>query len=140
MPQFKVEGLGELSAALEDMAMLPDEVLDGMLYAEADVVEPAIKAKALAYGVNDTGKLVNSIKRGKVKRSADGRTLSVSAQGSRTRGGITTRNSEIAFLNEYGKRNVPARPFMRDATEESADEAVQAAERVYDEYLKSKNL
>ena len=80
-----------------------------MLYAEADVVEPAIKAKALAYGVNDTGKLVNTIKRGKVKRSADGRALSVSAQGSRTRGGITTRNSEIAFLNEYGKRNVPAK-------------------------------
>lgn len=29
---------------------------------------------------------------------------------------------------------------MRDAVEESVDEAVKAAEKVYDNYLKSKNL
>lgn len=140
MAKIEVNGLGELFAAFDDFASLPEELLDNMLRAEADVVEPAIKAKAHAYGVEDTGLLISSIKRGKIKRSRDGKTLSIEAQGSRTRGNITTRNTEVAYLNEYGSRKVKARPFMRDATEESEAEAVKAAEKVYDNYLKSKNL
>lgn len=144
MPQFEVLGYGELSAALEDLANLPDELLDEMLEAESDVVESAIKAKAAAYGVEDTGQMISSIKRGPVRRIRDGKALTISPQGSRKRGNTVTRNAEIAFINEYGKGKEkqvqPARPFMRDAVEGSADEAVQAAASVYDDYLKSKNL
>lgn len=140
MPQFEVQGYGELSAALEDLANLPDELLDEMLEAESDVVESAIKAKAAAYGVEDTGQMISSIKRGPIRRIRDGKALTISPQGSRKRGNTVTRNAEISFINEYGKQNTPARPFMRDAVEGSADEAVQAAASVYDDYLKSKNL
>lgn len=144
MPKFEVQGYGELSAALEDLAALSDELLDGMLNAEADVVDPAIKQKAKAYGVSDTGEMIRSIRRGKTRRFRDGKALSIAPQGSRKRGNTVTRNAEIAFINEYGKGKEkqiqPARPFMRDAVEGSADEAVQAAADVYDNYLKSKNL
>ena len=51
-----------------------------------------------------------------------------------------TRNAEIAFINEYGKRGVPARNFIRKANEQSAAASTQAAAAVYDKYLQSKEL
>lgn len=144
MARFEVRGFGDLIADIASLAKLPEEAMDDMLHAEADVVEPAIKAKAEAYGVKDTGMTVESIKRGKAKKSPDGRTMLISPQGTRKRGNTEVRNAEIAFINEYGrgtdKQIQPARPFMRDAVAESEDEAVEAAQKVYDEYLKSKNF
>ncbi len=126
--------------SFEELANIPDEVLDEMLEAQADVIEPAQREKARAYGVYGTGGVIASITRGKVKRSSKGRTLSIYPRGSRKRGNTTTREAEIAFINEFGKRNQPARPFIRDANESAADEAVQASKAVYDSWLQSKNL
>lgn len=58
-------------------------------------------------------------------------------QGTNERG---NRNAEVAFINEFGKHGQPARPFIKTANEEAADTAVEAAAKVYDKYLKSKNL
>ena len=77
------------------------------------------------------------------KKLLDGQEISVYPQGSRTRGRYkksTTRNAEIAFVNEYGKRGQKARPFIRDANAESESKMEKAAFRIYDNYLKSKNL
>lgn len=56
--------------------------------------------------------------------------------------GNKRRTAEVAFVNEYGvkSRKMPAKPFIRTANEKSADAAHDAAARVYDEFLKSKNL
>ena len=66
--------------------------------------------------------------------------MSVYPQGSRKRGNTTTSNSEIAFINEFGKHGQPPRPFIQTANEKYADRAVDAAFDVYDEYLRSRNL
>lgn len=139
MARLSVDGAAELQLSHEQLAALPDTMLDSMLDAEADVVERAQKAKGEAYGVHRTGVTLASIKRGKKRRTKDGRAVEVAPQGTNARG---NRNAEVAFLNEYGvpSKKIAPRPFIRDANEECADEAVAAAEKVYDDYLKKKGL
>lgn len=52
----------------------------------------------------------------------------------------TKRNAEVAYINEYGKKNQPPRPFMRDGAERAAGEAVQQEEQKFNDYLTSKGL
>lgn len=51
-----------------------------------------------------------------------------------------TRNAEILFVNEYGKRGQKARPAIRDANEACAEQMVSAQMAVYDKHLRSKDL
>ena len=51
----------------------------------------------------------------KAKQTDDGGYEKITFDGTRRRGKTTTRNAEIAFVNEYGKRGQDARPFMRTA-------------------------
>ena len=50
------------------------------------------------------------------------------------------RAAEVAFVDEFGKQGQPARPFIQTANEKAADPAIDAAARVYDDFLKSKNF
>lgn len=97
-------------------------------------------AQANGAKVPPTGISAKSIQKGKVKKDRDGRSLSVYPRGTRKRGGQTTRNAEIAFINEYGKRGQPARPAIGTANKKKEEEAVAAGERVYNQFLDSRNL
>lgn len=142
LPMAKVElnGFDEFAVDLAELARMPDSVLDDMLKAEAAVVVKAHKASISNFGLVDTGKLLNSIKFGTVKKSSDGKYIIVSPSG--TYPNRKTRVAEVAFINEYGApgRGIPARQWMKEANEACAEEATKAAYDVYDEYLKSKNL
>lgn len=140
MANVSVSGLDELFDDLESIIELPDEVALAMLTAEAEVIENAQAAEAVAMGVYATGTTVKSIKHSKSLKVKDGeRCLYVYPMGNR-RDGNTRRAAEVAYVNEYGTATQPARPFIKTANEKSADAAVDAAARVYDGYLKSKNL
>lgn len=134
MAKLDVSGFDELELTLEEMASLPESVLDEMLDAQAAVIVTAQKAKGAAYGVRRTGMTLGSIKAGRPKRIRDGKSISIYPQGVNKDG---NRNAEVAFINEYGKRGQPARPFIRDANESAAGAAVSAAEQIYDNWLKS---
>lgn len=150
MAEIGFVGLDDLMLSMEEIAQIPDDVKDEMLNAMADVLVPSQQAKARAYGVEDTGLLISSIKKGEPKLKKDTRVIYVYPQGSRTR--VTrdrktgekkvtkVRNAEIAFINEYGDRRQKARPFIRDANEACAEATTQAGFEVYDKWLKSKNL
>lgn len=120
----------------------PDDVKVEILEAQAEVVERVQKEKAKVHKVEDTGLTLESIRHGKPWTTKDGKAMHVYPQGTRKRGDKTIRNGEIAFLNEYGqpKRGIAARPFIREANEACADEAVQKAYKVYDDYLNKKGL
>lgn len=135
-----LEGLDGLCLSMSEIAEIPNDVQDAMLNAQADVAIPAQQAKARSYGVVDTGLVISSIKKTKPKIGKDGRCIYVYPQGSRKRGKKTTRNAEIAFIAEYGRRKQKARPFIRDANESCAEQTTQAAAKIYDSWLKSKNL
>lgn len=141
MARLEVQGI--TGTNLETSGLnVTDELLDAMLDAEAEVVVRAQKAKGQAYGVhqkNNGGMTLASIKPGKKHRYKGDRCIEVAPQGKNRRG---NRNGEVAFLNEYGvpSKNIAPRPFIRDANEECADEAVAAAYKVLDIHYNKKGL
>lgn len=139
-----VNGLDGLIDDLADLARLPDSVVDGILDAEADIILSAQREEIEKHwrGPHSAGISAKSIKKGKIKKGKDGRSISVYPQGTRKRGGRIIRNAEIAFINEYGapKKRIAARPAIDTANKKNEREAVDAGERVYHSYLDSKNL
>lgn len=150
MARLSSHGLDELQLDLKTIATLPVSVQDEMLTAMAKVTAEAQRQKAKAYGVQapGSGKTIKSIKPGKVKIDKYGRReIFVTPVGTRERGGKRkgtkskrVRNAEIAFVNEYGKKNQKARPFVRDGNEASAAASTEAAFQIYDRFLQSNNL
>ena len=143
MAEFSCNGLDGLMLSLQEIAEIPEEVQDEMLRAGAEVVAKAQREKVRAYGIYDGSSpkhVADSIKPGKVKLKKGQRIIYVSPTGSRRRGKTGTRNSEILFVNEYGRRGQKARPAVRDANEASAKATTAAQAEVYDKYLRSKDL
>lgn len=138
MAKLSFEGIDGLILSLEEIAELPDDVAKAMLDAEAKIVEEASIAAGMQLGVYRTGQTLSSIRRGRMRKGRDGvRQMYVTPQGVNDRG---ERNAAVAFVNEFGKREQPARPFMHLAAETAAAPAAEAAANIYDEFLKSKNL
>ena len=139
-----MNGLDALSDDLAALARLPDSVIDGILEAEADVILPAQRAEIEKQWRGKYSEKISSrsIKKGKVKKDKDGRSLSIYPQGKRERGGQTVRNAEIAFINEYGApgRHIAARPAIDAANKKKEKEATDAGERVYHRFLDSRGL
>ena len=144
MADLSIDGLDQLTMDLEELANLPTALLEEMINAESDVVVSAqrTKAKVMLSGKYSKGSVSNAISKKKARKAGDGIRQMITVDGivrdEHHRSG--TRVAEIAFINEFGKTGQPARPFMKIANEESADAAVSAALKVYDDYLKSKNL
>lgn len=140
MAKLSVDGLDDLILSLQEIEDIPDDVAAAMLDAEAQVVEEAQIAQGVTMGVYDTGDTLRSIRRGRMKRAKDGgRVVYVTPQGVNDK---EERNAAVAFINEYGvpSRKIPARPFIKLANEAAASPAVEEAAKIYDEFLKSKNL
>lgn len=140
MAEFSCLGLDEVLKDLTAVSEIPDDVMDEMLNAGADVVVTAQKRKIRQYRIYDTGQVQRSIKKGKVKIKDGKRVIFVSPTGSRKRGNTVTKNADILFVNEFGKRGKKARPAIRDANEESAEATTAAEAAVLDKWMKSKNL
>lgn len=146
MAEFGCAGLDDLMLSLQEIAEIPVDVQDEILGAQADVVVEAQREKVRAFGIYDGSSPVhvaNSIKKGRPKTRRSGRVVYVTPMGSRTRGKSKrqkTRNAEILFVNEFGKRGQAARPAVATANEESAEATTMAGFRVYDAWLKSKDL
>lgn len=142
MASFEVDGIVELENDLIAVMDLPDSVADGILNAEADVIAEA-QQRAITKmwkGRYSTGTTARAVKKGRVRKKSSGKYITVYPQGSRNRKEKSYRNAEIAFVNEYGKRGQPGRPAIRIANEQAADKAAAAGEKVYNDYLDSKNL
>lgn len=139
MATFDCKGIDDLMLSMAEIAAVPEDIQDEMLNAQANIVERAQKSKGEAYGVHRAGSGVTlgSIKRTKIKSGKDGRGLYVYPQGKNADG---NRNAEVAFINEFGKKGQSARPFINDANESSAAQTTEAARKVYDAWLSSKNL
>lgn len=168
MPRVELKGIDELIQTMTEASQIPDDVIDEMLNARADVIVAAQREEAQKLGMGygettynntrntsptnyllgqkknyTTGTLARSIKKGKIKNKDGKHVLYITPVGRRSRGKekkTVVRNAEIAFLNEYGTRTINARNFLRTANEKCADAAVKAEAAVYDRWLKEKGL
>ena len=99
----------------------------------AEVAEAAVKRSGETLGVRDPESnvhILDHITHSKPKKTETGGYSDVTFSGSRTRGRTKTRNAEIAFINEYGKRGQPARPFIATAAEQYADQIAEPGEKI----------
>ena len=128
-----VEGFDKCCASLDKLAAMPDGTKAEMLTSGGEVIAQAHREKLEQYGAVDTGRLAASIKVGKPNAKAG--TIEIHPSGTRRRGNTVTRNEEIGYITEYGKKGEPARPWMREANADCEDKAVDAAGQVFDNYL-----
>ena len=122
---------------------VPWEVTSEALDKMAGVGEDAVRRTGRAMGVHDPESsvlILDKVTHTMPKQTDGGGYCEVTFSGTRRRGNTTTRNAEIAFVNEYGTRTQAGRPFIRQANEESAKRTTEAAAAVYDRFLQSKNL
>lgn len=140
MASLEVTGFEDLQDAFRRISEIPwpvtAEALDGM----AEVAMTEIRAEGERMGVRDPESdvhILDNIKRSKAKQTESGGTEAITFRGSRTRGNTKTRNAEIAFVNEYGKRGQRARPFIGTAMTAKEDEISAPAEEVIGAWIEN---
>lgn len=148
MYDLEVGGLEMLRRDIERAGEIPYDVQKEMVEVQAKITEEALvytAADMLRNGGHDakgnkvnysTGDLAGSIKRERPKKRKSGPVSFIRFEGMQH----GNRNAEVAFVNEYGKKKQPARPFIKTAMRQSNDPAANAARKVLDEYLRKKNL
>ena len=138
MATVEIEGLDALDKMFADAGEIPFEVTSAAIGAMAAVAEAKVKASGEAMGVRDPKSrvhILDKITHTKIKKTDAGGYSDVTFSGSRTRGRTRTRNAEIAFINEYGKRGQPARPFIRKAAEEGADAIAAPGKKIIGDWF-----
>lgn len=138
MARIEFRGIGEMESALSDIANDIDGLADEMLNAMGDVVVPAQKktASAMLKGPYNKDAVMASIQKSRVKRGKGGKVMFIEFVGTQHGESLAT----IAYINEYGKTNQPARPFIATANEQSETEAVEKAASVLFNHYKGKGL
>lgn len=169
MANFDSAGMDGLILSLQEIMELPEDVVLEMLQAEGEIVADAQRKKIRELGLVDSEQMLDSITVDEKLRSTgryfgrpiryinvypkgtrkkkDGSTQTAVRKFRKRKKGATgsvreVTNSEVAFVHEFGApgRNISATQWMRAANEGAADKAVDAAMKVYDKFLKSKNL
>ena len=138
MPRLELDGFDAINDMLSRLGEIPDDVRTKALDAMAEVAESSVRRTGEAMGVRDPDSQVHvldKITHSKPKKTAAGGYSDVTFSGTRTRGRTKTRNAEIAFINEYGKRGQPARPFIATAAEQYADAIAEPGERIIGDWF-----
>lgn len=140
MASFRVNGVDDLNDTLAKVQNVPDGIKRDMLEAMGKVAKKSIASSALSKGVVQTGLTIASIWIKRPRITFDGGSITISFRGSRTRANTTTSNSEIAFINEFGKKGQPARPFIKDAIDKDGDKIGEAGAEIFNKWLETNGL
>ena len=138
MATLELTGFDDLEDAFRRISEIPFDVTAEALDAMAAVAADAIRSTGESMGVRDPESdvhILDRVKPRKPKKTTEGGYEMISFTGTRRRGNTTTRNAEIAFVNEYGKRGQPARPFIGTAMNRGADQIQDQAEKVIGDWI-----
>ena len=138
MATLELLGFESLDDAFRRTADIPDSVTTEALDAMADVAVKKIRASGEAMGVRDPESdvhILDKIQPTKARLSDSGGYVDITFSGSRTRGRTRTRNAEIAFVNEYGKRGQPARPFIGKAMTQGEGQISAPGEKIVGDWI-----
>ena len=138
MATLELLGFDGLDDAFRRISDIPDDVTTSALDAMAKIAADKIKASGESMGVRDPESVVHildKIKPAKAKISSRGGYEDITFSGSRVRGRTRTRNAEIAFINEYGKRGQPARPFIGKAMTQNEEQISAPGEKIVGDWI-----
>ena len=138
MAQVILDGVNAIDQMFHDLGEIPWDVTQDALEAMTAVAQQKVRASGESMGVRDPESQVHvldKITRTKPKQTENGGRCDVTFRGTRTRGRTRTREAEIAFITEYGKRGQPARPFIRQAAEQGADEIAAPGEKIIGDWF-----
>ena len=118
MAKFNVVGLDDVQEAMLRQDAIVEEAVPEMLKAGGAVMQKAQQEeiKTRFNSRRSTGALLASIKVSAVKEIDGGK-----------------RNAEKGFVLNYGRSNMPARPWFTAANEKAADDVVSEMRRVWEE-------
>jgi ABC-type sugar transport system substrate-binding protein len=135
---FAVTGAKELAKALNKAAEIPLDAQEKMVDAMADVVAEAqvYTAATMLQGPYYQGDVASAVKKNKLRRTKSGPYKNIVFKGM----SHGNRVAEIAFVNEYGKKSQPARPFIKTANTISDKPSLEAGFSAYDKWLTSKGV
>ncbi|MEE1273286.1 MAG: hypothetical protein UHI81_02170 [Olegusella sp.] len=138
MARVSLEGFSDVDAMFAKLGDVPWDVTRQALDQMAEAGEDAVRRTGRSMGVRDPESgvhILDKVPHTKPKQTDGGGYCEVTFSGSRRRGNTTTRNSEIAFINEYGKEGQPARPFIRQAGEQYGDQISEPGEKVVGDWM-----
>lgn len=118
MARFNSFGIDELQEAFKHISKIPDGTKTDMLDSMAKVAKEKVKYTGESMGVRDPNSsihILDNITTTEPKLTADGGSEDITFSGTRPNGKKRLRNAEIAFIQEYGRKNAPARPFIGTA-------------------------
>lgn len=135
---FEVYGAKELMRDIREAGDIPADVLAEMVERQAKPIEEALvyNAGTMLVGPYYEGDVAASVKAAKARVSKSGATVKIEFKGT----AHGNRLGEIAFINEYGKKSQPARPFISKSIKDGDEAGAEAAKTVLDAYLAFKNL
>lgn len=133
MAYLDLSGMDGFDEWIDHAVNLPKNVQAEMLNAMADVVVEAQRdeANAMLQGPYNKGAVAAAVKKGNPATGGSNPSIKVTFEG--TQHG--NRLGEIAFVNEYGKTNQPARPFIMTANAKCETETTEAAAEIFYKYL-----
>lgn len=140
MANLTFTGSQELNDAFLRIRDIPFSVTEQALDAMAAVAAREIKSTGEYMGVRDENSdvhILDNIVTKKAKKTDDGGREKITFDGTRKRGSTSTRNAEIAFVNEYGKRGQEARPFMKTALQQNEELISSPGEKIIGDWIEN---
>lgn len=134
MARIDTSGLGDIARQILEQSDKTERAAKKMLEAGAEVVknEQVAEIKKTFASDRSTGALANSIKASKVKKKGSEYYIEVAPTGKDKKG---VRNATKGFVLEYGRSNMPARPWMTRANEKSQGKVDEAMRGAFDEVM-----
>lgn len=132
MAKFTVSGLDDVQEAMLRREKATMEAVPEMLKAGGEVIRRAFQEETqkLNSTGRGTGDLAASMKVSAVKERGGGSYVDIAPTGTDRHG---VRNAEKGFVLNYGRKNMPARPWFTTANAKAADEATAEMRRVWEE-------
>lgn len=140
MASFNVAGFEDVEKMLLKESETVEQVVPEMLKTGAAVLVEAQTAeiKRATRSGRSRGTLANSIKATDVKKRDSSRYIEVYPHGNQPHGTPSkgkkdkVSNAQVGFILEYGRSNMPARPWMSTANEKGAPAANAAMREVWE--------
>lgn len=132
MARLEITGLEEVQEAMLRRDEAAEAAVPAMLKAGGEVIQKAQQEeiKTRFHSRRSTGALLASIKLSAVKEKDDAKYIEVAPTGTDSHG---VRNAEKGFILNYGRKNMPARPWFTAAHTKAADSVTAEMRRVWEE-------